>query len=72
MLPHISTVYRKLAELITTKNDMAYCLRMNTICDIGDHAHQEKWTSHHQIGVIALDSANINSGIKHDYVTHSF
>jgi len=41
MLPHISTVYRKTAEMITTKNDKAYCLHMNTIQSIGDHAYCE-------------------------------
>ena len=40
MLPNISTVYRKKAELITTKNDKAYCTHMNTICSISDHAHR--------------------------------
>jgi hypothetical protein len=71
MLPNISTVYRKMAEMITTKNDKAYCMHMNTICSISDHARCEHWTSHQRIGVIAQDSANINSGIKHDYVTYT-
>jgi hypothetical protein len=31
MLPNISTVYQKMAEMITTKNDKAYCMHMNTI-----------------------------------------
>ncbi len=34
MLPHISTVYQKMAEIIMMKNDMAYCLHMNTIQSI--------------------------------------
>ena len=71
MLPSISTVYRKTAELITTKNDKAYCLHMNTICSISDRARRENWTSNQQIGAIAQDSANINSGIEHDYVTNT-
>ncbi len=71
MLPHISTIYRKLAKLITTKNDKAYCLHMNTIRDIGDQARQENLTSHQQIGVIAQVSANIHAGIEHDYVTNT-
>jgi hypothetical protein len=36
MLTHISTVYQKTAEMITTKNDKAYCLQMNTIQSISD------------------------------------
>ncbi len=46
MLPQIVTVYRKTAELISTKNDKAYCLHMNTIRSISDRADQEGWTSH--------------------------
>jgi hypothetical protein len=56
MLPHISTVYQKMAEIITTKNDKAYCLHMNTIQSISDRAHHENWTSHQRIGAIAQDS----------------
>ncbi len=44
---------------------------MNTICSISDHACRENWTSHQRIGAIAQDSANINSGIKHNYVTNT-
>ena len=70
MLPHIRTIYRKTAELITTKKDKAYCLHMHTIQSIGERAHQEGWTSHQRIGAIAQDSTNINSGIEHDYVSN--
>ena len=44
---------------------------MNTIRSISDHARLENWTSHQRIGVIAQDSANINSGIEHDYVSNT-
>ena len=71
MLLNISTVYRKTAELVTTKNDKAYCMHMNTIRSISDRARRENWTSHQRIGVIAQDSANINSGMEHDYVTNT-
>jgi hypothetical protein len=37
MLPNISIVYRNTAELITTKNDKAYCMHMNTIRSISEH-----------------------------------
>ncbi len=68
MLPHISIVYRKKAEMSTTKNDKAYCLHMNTIQSISDRAHCGNWTSHQRIEAIAQDSTNITSGIEHDYV----
>ena len=71
MLPNISTVYQKTAELITSKNDKAYCMHMNTIRSISDRARLENWTSHQRIGVIAQDSANINSSIEHDYVSNT-
>ncbi len=44
---------------------------MNTICSISDRAPHENWTSHQRIGAIAQDSSNINSGIKHNYVTNT-
>ena len=53
------------------KNDKAYCMHMNTICSISDPAHCENWMSHQRIGAIAQDSANINSGNEHDYVTNT-
>lgn len=53
MLPNISTVYRKMAELITTKNDKAYCMHMNTIHSISDHARCENWTSNQRIGAVS-------------------
>ncbi len=71
MLTHISTVYQKMAEMITTKNDKAYCLHMKTIQSISDCAHCENWMSHQRIGAIAQDSANNNSGNEHDYVSNT-
>jgi hypothetical protein len=71
MLPRIRTIYLKTAELITTKNDKAYFLHMNTIRSISDRAHCKNWTSHQRIGVISQDSANINSRIEHDYVSNT-
>ncbi len=71
MLPHICIIYHKTAELNTTKNNKAYCLHMNTIRSISDRAHCKNWTSHQQIGAIAQNSANINSGIEHNYVTNT-
>ena len=70
MLPTISHVQRKTAELISTDKDKAFTLHMNTIERIRDLARKEKWTDHQRIGVIAQDSANIKTGIEHDYVTN--
>jgi hypothetical protein len=66
MLPHISHIYKKTAELVSTEKDMAYGLHMTTIQTLGEHARCEKWLSHQGIGVIAQDSANIKAGIEHD------
>ena len=43
-------------------------MHMNSI---SDRARCENWTSHQRIGVIAQDSANINSGMEHEYVTNT-
>jgi hypothetical protein len=66
MLPHISHIYKKTAELVSTENDKAYGLHMTTIQTLGEHACCEKRSSYHRIGVIAQDSANIKAGIEHD------
>jgi hypothetical protein len=67
-LPHVSTVFRKTAKLITTKKDKAYCLHVNTVQSISDRAHQEGWTSHQRVGAIAQDLANIDLGIEHNHI----
>jgi hypothetical protein len=72
MLPNISYVYKKTAEAISTKKDKAGALHMNTIHSIGERATKEKWTSLQRTGVIAQDSANIKSGIEHDYTSNKF
>jgi hypothetical protein len=67
MLPHISHVHRKTAEMVSTDNDKACGLHLNTIRSIAERAKRENWTNHQRIGIIAQDSANIKSGIAHDY-----
>ncbi len=47
----------------------AYCLHMSTIQPISDRACWEMWPSHQQVGAIAQDMANINSGI-HYHITN--
>ena len=58
ILLHISHVHRKIAELVSSKYDKAFCLHINTIWSIHEPAHCEKWTRHKRIGVVAQDSAN--------------
>jgi len=67
LLPDISYVYRKTAEMVSTNNDKAWGLHLNTIKSLAEHANRENWTKHQRFGVIAQDSANIKSGIEHDY-----
>jgi hypothetical protein len=67
MFSHISHIYKKAAELVSTENDNAYGLHMTTVQSLGDCACHEKWSSHQRIGVIAQDSANIKTRIEHDY-----
>jgi hypothetical protein len=73
MLPNTKYQHcpRKTAELVTTKNDKANCMHMNTICSISDRASYDNWTSHLRIGAITQDFTNIDSGIKHGYVTNT-
>ena len=68
--PHISYIYRKMAEMISTMDDKAYAISVDTVKDIGERSNQEEWTLHQRTGVLANDSADINDGIEHDYVTH--
>ena len=42
MLPHISHVYRKTAELVSTQNDKAFGLHINTIRSIHERACHKK------------------------------
>ncbi len=70
MPPHISHVYRKMAELISTRSDKAFELHLNTIQSISERARRKKWTLHQRIGAVAQDSANLNATIEHDYVSN--
>ena len=45
MLPHISHVYRKMAELVSTQNDKAFGLHINTIRSI------HEWACHKKCGI---------------------
>ena len=67
-LPHISYVYRKTAEMISTMGDKAYSINIDTIREMGERATRKGWTDHQRGGGLAQDSANISPGIEHDYV----
>ena len=70
-LPHISYIYKKTAEMVSTLGDKAYAINIDTICEIGKRANCEKWTAHQRTGVLAQDSANLNAIIEHDYVSNT-
>ena len=70
-LPAISYVYRKTAEMVSTMADKAYAINIDTIRCIGERAKRDKWTKHQRTGVLAQDSANVNAGIQHDYVSNT-
>ena len=70
-LPHISYIYKKTAEMISTIGDKGYAINIATIRTMGERAEQEKWTPHQRTGVLGQDSCNLNAGIEHDYVTNT-
>ena len=70
-LPDISYIYKKTAEMVSTLNDKAYSINIETIRTLGRRAEREGWTVHQRRGVLAQDSANISAGIEHDYVTNT-
>ena len=70
MLLHISHVYRKTVELVSTQSNKAFHLLINNIRSIHKHAPCKKWTQHQKFGVVVQDSANITTVIEHEYVSN--
>ncbi|KAL9182387.1 hypothetical protein ACHAXT_013039 [Thalassiosira profunda] len=70
-LPHISYIYRKTAELVSTMGDKAYAVNMDTIRTIGARATKEGWTDHQRRGCLGQDSASLHTIIEHDYVSNT-
>ena len=55
-LPHISYVYKKSNEVISSANQQAFLLCIQTINTVRLRAKNEKWTENARIVVAALDS----------------
>ena len=70
-LPHISHTYRETAKLISTMGDKAYFCNWDTIATMAERAEREGWTEHQRRGGLAQDSANMNAGFQHDFVTNT-
>ncbi|KAL7533595.1 hypothetical protein ACHAXR_005333 [Thalassiosira sp. AJA248-18] len=66
-----ASVYGETAEMVSAMADKAYAINIDTIRCIGERAKRDKWTKHQQTGVLAQDSANVNAGIQHDYVSNT-
>ena len=71
MLPDRSHIHWLTGKIISMHSSKAFCLHIKTIQLLREHAIHEKWTPHHMIGVIAQDSANIKTGIEHDYASNT-
>ncbi len=69
-LPHISYVYKKTAEMVSTMDDKAYAINFDTVREMKARAEREKWTEHQRTGALAQDSMNISPTIEHDYVSN--
>jgi len=69
-LPHISYIYRKTAEMVSTMGDKAYFINFDTCRGIGGRADKEKWTAHQRWGAISVDSCNVTPQYEHDYVSN--
>ena len=69
-LPHISYVYKCSAKIISTANERAFSLCLQTISSISLRADREEWDDNARIGFLALDSAGTSSGVQWDYRLH--
>ena len=52
-LPSISYVYRKTAEMISTMDDKAYAINIDTIREMGECAVREGWSAAQRTGMYA-------------------
>ena len=50
-LPHISFIYTKTTEMVSTVADKGYVIDINTIRTVGERAKREKLTSHQKTGI---------------------
>jgi hypothetical protein len=66
-LPHISTIYRKGNELVSSRNSRAYSLCTQTLAAISRTADEQNWSDNQRLVFIAVDSANGVAGVEWDY-----
>ena len=71
-LPDISYVYKKMKELVSRSDDTGFGIHFTTLQTMKERADRENWTTHQRTGVIAEDSANINTSVEHDIVSNKF
>ena len=66
-LPHISYVYKKSDEVISSANQRAFSLCTQTCQTVMRRADGEDWKANARFVVTALDSAGVSSGVQWDY-----
>ena len=67
-LPSISYVYQKTTEMISTFNDKAYVINVDTIREMGERVDREGLIAAQRTGMLVQDSVNISLGVEFDYV----
>lgn len=67
-LAHISTVYKKGNELVSTGSTRAFSLCTVTLSMLSQQADRRKLNDNQRLVFFAIDSANINAGLQWDYV----
>eukprot|EP00984_Skeletonema_dohrnii_P013632 scaffold5653_cov95-Skeletonema_dohrnii-CCMP3373.AAC.7 len=67
-LPHISTIYRKGNEIVSSSSSRAYSLCTQTLASISRMADEQKWCENKRLVFIAMDSANAVEGLEWDHV----
>jgi len=71
LLPDIRLVQRRTAKLVSSSVDKALSMMINNLKRMKERADKEDWTENQRKGCVGFDSANVNSGIQHDYVSNT-
>ena len=66
-LPALSYVYEKSGELISSANQRAFSLCIQTCQTVMKRAENEDWAANTRLVTTALDSAGVSSGVQWDY-----
>ena len=66
-LPALSYVYEKSGELISSANQRAFSLCIQTCQTVMKRAENENWAANARLVATALDSAGVSSGVQWDY-----